>query len=121
MNDRRLSPSATQPAAPPVEPQIYVSQWRRQQPQAAGEEPGDPVAAAEAQPAAPQATDPEPPPPLHHNFEPNQPTLANPFINPQPLNRVPAATGSLLDAVLDRASSPGPSFSPNKRFSGRRR
>ena len=34
--DRRLSPSTTQPAAPPVEPQIYQSEWlRKQQHQAA--------------------------------------------------------------------------------------
>jgi len=49
--DRRLSPSGTQPMAPPVTAQIYSSEWRRQH-QAAGEEPGDAVAAAEAQPAA---------------------------------------------------------------------
>ena len=48
--DRRLSPSATQPAAPPVKPQIYHSEWlRKQQHQPAGEEPGDPVAAHENQ------------------------------------------------------------------------
>jgi hypothetical protein len=129
MNDRRLSPSGTQPAAPPVKAQIYSAQWRRQQPEAAGEEPGDSVAATEAQPAAPQAPDPEPPPPLHRNpernldrnFDPNQPSLANPFINPPPLNRVPAATGSLLDAVLDKASSPRLPFSPPKGPFGRRR
>ncbi len=62
MNDRRLSPSQTQPAAPPVKAQIYQSQWLRQQPQAAVEEPGDAVAAAEAQPAAPQVPEPEPVP-----------------------------------------------------------
>ena len=62
--DRRLSPSGTQPAAPPVKADIYTAQWRRQQPQAAGEEPGDPVAATEPEPAAPQVPEPEPPPPL---------------------------------------------------------
>jgi hypothetical protein len=41
--------------APPIKAQIYSSEWRReQQNQAACEEPGDVVAAAEAQPAAPQ-------------------------------------------------------------------
>jgi hypothetical protein len=46
--DRRHSPSGTQPAAPPVEPDIYASKWRReQQHQPVGEEPMDPVAAAE--------------------------------------------------------------------------
>ena len=122
MNDRRLSPSGTQPAAPPVKAQIYSAQWRRQQPQAAVEEPGDPVAAREAQPAAPRAPDPEPPPPLHRNpdrdfdrnFDSNQPNLANPFVNPQPLNRVPAATGLVFDAVLDTASLPRLPFSPKK-------
>ncbi len=114
MNDRRLSPSGTQPAAPPVKAQMYSSQWRRQQPQAAGEEPGDAVAATEAQPAAPQAPDPEPPPPLHRNFDPNQPSLANPFVNPQPLNRVPAATDLVFDAVLDTAGSLRLPFSPKR-------
>ena len=130
MNDRRFSPSGTQPAAPPVKAQIYTAQWlRRQQHQAAAEEPGDSIAATEAQPAAPQVPDPEPPPPLHRNldrnfdrnFDPNQPSLANPFINPPPLNRVPAATGSLLDAVLDTASSPRLPFSLKKGPFGRRR
>ena len=38
--DRRVSPSATQPAAPPVEPDIYAAAWRReQQQQPVGEEP----------------------------------------------------------------------------------
>ncbi len=118
MNDRRRSPSGTQPAAPPVEPQMYRSQWRSQQSQAAVEEPGDAVATTEAQHAAPLAPDPEPPPPLHRNpersLDPNQPSLANPFIIPQPLNRVPAATGLVFDAVLDTAGSPGLPFSPGK-------
>src|SRR5450631_332216 len=77
--DRRSSPSATQPAAPPIEADIYEAEWlRKQQHQAAGEEPGDPVVAAEAQPAAPQVPDPEPapnpataapPPPPERNFD----------------------------------------------------
>ena len=129
MNDRRLSPSGTQPAAPPVKAQIYSAQWRCQQPQAAGEETGGPVAATEVQPAAPQAPDPEPPPPPHRNpdrnfdrnFDPNQPSLANPFVNPQPLNRVPAATGCIFDAVLDTASSPRLPFSLKKAPSARLR
>src|SRR5580698_1236372 len=29
--DRRFSPPAAQPAAPPVEPDIYASKWRREQ------------------------------------------------------------------------------------------
>ena len=121
MNARRLSPSQTQPAAPPVKAQIYSAQWRNQQPQAAVEEPGDPVAATETQPAAPQAPHPEPPPPLHRNFDPNQPSPANPFINPQPLNRVPAAAGYVFDAVLDTADSPRLPFFPQRGPSARRR
>ena len=61
--DRRLSPSGTQPAAPPINAQVYEAEWlRKQQNQAAAEEPGDAVAAAEAPPAAPQVPDPEPAP-----------------------------------------------------------
>jgi hypothetical protein len=129
--DRRLSPSATQPAAPPGKAQIYSSEWRReQQHQAAGEEPGDAVAAAEAPPAAPQVPHPEPTPEpapelANDTSSPNldrpQPSLANPFINPERLNRVPTATGCAFDAVPDKASSLRQSFSPDKRFSGRRR
>jgi hypothetical protein len=89
MNDCRLSP-ATQPAAPPVKADIYLAEWlREQQHQAAGEDPGDPVATEEAQPAAPQAPAPDPPPPLHSMFESSQSSVANPFIIPQPLHRVP--------------------------------
>jgi hypothetical protein len=51
--DRRFSPSETQPTAAPVKAQVYSSQWRRkQQHQAAGEEPSDTVAPKEAQPGA---------------------------------------------------------------------
>ena len=113
MNDRRLSPSQTQPAAPPVKAQIYQFQWLRQQPQAAVEEPGDAVAAAEAQPAAPQVPEPEPvpnpaaAPPLPDR---NQPSLADPLI-PQGLNRVPLATDSGLAALLGTTSSPRQPFS----------
>jgi hypothetical protein len=121
MNDRRLSPSGTQPAAPPVKAQIYESEWRRRQSQAADEEPGDSGAATEAQPAAPQAPDPEPPPPLHRHLDPNPPSVANPFINPQPLNRVPAAADLVFDAVLDTAGSPGLPFFPKKGPFARRR
>ena len=123
--DRRLSPSGTQPAAPPVKAQIYSSQWRRQQPQAAVEEPGDSVAATEAQPAAPQAPDPEPPPPLHRTstgiLTRTSPALPTPSSTPQPLNRVPAATDCVFDAVLDTASSPRLPFSPRKGPFARRR
>jgi hypothetical protein len=91
--DRRFSPSATQPAAPPVEPDIYKSKWRRKQEhQAAGEERGDAVAATEAQPAAPQAPDLEPAPnpapkpaadaPPDRDRDRTQPSLADSLIPP---------------------------------------
>ena len=113
MNDRRFSPSGTQPAAPPINAQIYSSEWRReQQHQAAGEKPGDAVAAAEAQPAAPQVPEPEPVPNPAASHPPpeNQPGLADPLI-PQGLNRVPLATDSGLDALLGTTSSPRQPFS----------
>jgi hypothetical protein len=129
--DRRLSPSRTQPAAPPVEADIYSSEWlRKQQHQPAAEEPGDPVAGTKTSPAAPQVPEPEPArepaPKLPNDLSPlnrdrNQPSVANPFINPGKLNRVPEATDFVFDAVLDRANSLRLPFSPNGRFSGRRR
>jgi hypothetical protein len=122
--DRRSSSSGTQPAAPPVEPDIYPAKWRReQQRQAAGEEPGD--AAAEAQPAAPQpaparrgvpdlepAPNPTdaPPTPLNQNVERDQPSLAEPLI-PQALNRIPLSTDSGFHALLDPTNSPRQPFS----------
>jgi hypothetical protein len=128
--DRRLSSSGTQPAAPPVKAQIYNSEWRReQQHEPVGEEPTGPVADTKTPPAAPQVHEPEPTPEpapelandtSSPNFDRPQPSLANPFINPQSLNRVPAATDCAFDAVLDTGSSLRPSFSPDKRFSGQR-
>ena len=123
--DRRLSPSATQPAAPPVEPDIYASEWlRKQQHQAACEEPTDPGAAAEAPPAARHVPEPAPKP-ANDTSSPspnrNEPSVANPFINPEKLNRVPAATDFAFDTVLDQRSSLRLPFSLDKRFSGRRR
>jgi hypothetical protein len=128
--DRRLSPSGTRPAAPPVEPDIYAAKWRReQQHQPVGEEPTDLVAAAETRPAVAHVSDPEPTPypapklpndSLSPNLG-NQPSPVNPFINPGSPNWVPDATGHVFDAVLDRGSSLRLSFSPNKRFSGPRR
>jgi hypothetical protein len=125
--DRRLSRSRTQPAATPVEVDIYQPDWlRKQKHQPAAEEPGDPVAATEAQPAAPQPAppvpacrgarrgvpDPEPalspapqsataapPPPSDRHFDGNQPSLAGSLIT-QALNWVPQATGSGFDALL---------------------
>ena len=133
--DRRCSAPGTQPAPPPVEAQIYNAAWlRKQQHQPAGEEPGDPVAATKTQPAAPQVPHPEPAPeptaePAQKsasgssfpNLDPTPTSPLNPFIKPEALNRVPAATGLALDAVLDRANPIRLSFSPNRRFSGQRR
>jgi len=129
--DRRSSPSATQPPAPPVEPEIYASKWRREQErQPVAEELGDPVAVTEAQSAAPQVPDPEPTPepaPKTANdqsspsLDRNQPSIANPFINPERLSRVPDASDFAFDAVPDKANSVRLSFSPDRRFSGRRR
>ena len=129
--DRRFSPPTTQPAASPVDPEISTPEWpRKQQHQAAGEEPGDPVAATKTQPAAPQGPDPEPtaePAPKTANLssssylDRNQTSLLNPFIKPEALNRVPAATGFAFDAVLDRANPIRLSIPSNGRFSGQRR
>jgi hypothetical protein len=129
--DRRLSPSAPQPSPPPVKADIYTAEWlRKQQHQPVGETPRDPVAATKTPPDAPHVPEPEPTPELapeltndtsSPNLDRNQPTLANPFINPEKLNRVPDATGYVFDAVLDKANSLRRSFSPDRRFSGRRR
>jgi hypothetical protein len=117
MNARRHSPSATQPTAPPIGADIDS--------QPVDEERGDAVA-----PAAPQVPDPEPvpepapkpaPTPSSLNLDRNQPTVANPFINPVMLNRVPDASDYVFDTVLHNANSARLSFSPDKRFSGRRR
>jgi hypothetical protein len=123
MNARRHSPSATQPAAPPIKADIYEAEWlRKQQLQSGGEDPGDPVAAADAQPDAPQVPGPEPTPKTAPpDLDRNQPNSASPFINPEKLNWVPDATGSVFDTVLDKASSLRRSFSPDRRFSGPRR
>jgi hypothetical protein len=110
--DRRLSRSRTQPAATPVEVDIYEPDWLRKLKHQPAEEPGDPVAATEAQPAAPQVPDPEPalspapqpataapPPPSDRHFDGNQPSLADSLIT-QALNWVPQATGSGFEALL---------------------
>jgi hypothetical protein len=126
-----LLPTETQPTAPPVKAQFYKSQWlREQQHQPVAEEPGDPVAGTKTPPAAPQVPHPEPAlepaaalanDTSSPNLDLPQPSLANPFINPKGLNWVPDATDCVFDAVLDKASSLRLPFSPDKRFSGRRR
>jgi hypothetical protein len=90
--DRRLSPSRTQPAAKPLNPQIYDSERRRNDQPAAAEQPPDPAAAAPPEPVAPRV----PEPPLAHNAY-----QLNPFVIPQPLNRVPAPTHNFFDVALD--------------------
>ncbi len=118
--DRRLSPHATKPATPPVEPDIYKSEWlRNQQGQPMGEESGDPVADPEPQRA------PEPATNLANqaaapNLDPPQSIIAAPVINPARQNWVPAAADSGLDAFLDTTHSSRQPFSL-RRFSGRRR
>jgi hypothetical protein len=134
--NRRLSSSAgTQPAAPPVKPQIYNDKWRREpQHQPLAEELGHPVAGTKAQPAAPKVPHPEharepkpePAPKLANhmsspNLDRNQPSVLNPFINPEKLNRVPAATDYVFDAVLTNANSHKLSFSPETGFSAQHR
>jgi hypothetical protein len=134
--DRRHSPPATQPVAPPVKADISTAEWlRKQQHQSGVEDPGDPVAAtAQAQPAAPQVPEPKPatnpapkPAPKQANdksfpqLDRNQPSPVNPFINPPKLNRVPGATDLIFDAVLDNPNALRLSFPPDKRFSGPRR
>jgi hypothetical protein len=132
--DRRLSPSA-QPAAPPVKPQIYEAAWLRKQQQAAGEESGDPVAAAQAQPGASQVAHPDPapepaptpapkpapdapPPPPDRNLDRDS-SLTDSLI--QQRLRVPGTTDSVLAALLDSASSPRQPFSIKKNPFARRR
>jgi len=116
--DRRLSPSATQSAVPPL-PQIHASEWlREQQNEAEATVPADAVTAVEAQPGAQLAPKPEPPPrPTNDvpspDLDRNQPGPVNPFIHPEKLSRVPAADGYTFDAVLDMGPFRLP-FSPKK-------
>jgi hypothetical protein len=86
--DRRVSPSATQPAAPRIlEP----------------EPTSDP---------APKPANGQP----FSSLDGNQTSVVNPFINPDKLNPVPGATGGIFDAILDRGNSLRLSLSPDKRF-----
>jgi hypothetical protein len=95
--DRRFSPSTKQPPAPPAKPDIYRAKWLPgQEQQAEGEESGDPIPAAETQPAEPQIPAPAPSP----NPAPDQPGAANSLI-PDGFNWVPLATGNAFDAPRD--------------------
>jgi hypothetical protein len=121
--DRRLSPSAKQPAAPPIDVDIYEPEWlRERQRQAACEESG---AVAEAPPVpdpepAPNPDTDVPPLPVESNFDRNQPSLADALI-PQALSRVPLATGNGFLDLLGANSSPRLPFSIKKGLFGRRR
>ncbi len=90
-NDRRLSPSGTQPVATPGNAQIDDSGWRPKDQPAAAEQPADPPASAPTEPVAPRV----PQPPLAHDAG-----QLNPFIIPQPRNQVPAPTASFFDLAL---------------------
>src|SRR5258708_18976144 len=117
--DRRLSSSAaTQPAPPPSS-----DSRREQQHQRVGEGLGDhPVAGKKTPPAAPQVPHREPtlgPAPKLANAT-SSPIL-NPFVKPESLNRAPAATDYVFDAVLNHASSHKLSFAPETGFSAQLR
>ena len=90
MNDRRVSPSTTQPVATPRNAQIDDSGWRPK------DQPADPPASAPTGPVAPRF----PEPPLAHDAG-----QLNPFVIPQPRNRVPAPTTSFFDVALDVINS----------------
>jgi hypothetical protein len=94
--DRRLSPPATQPVATPHNAQIDDSGWRPKDQPAAAEQPADPPASAPAEPVAPRV----PQPPLAHDAG-----QLNPFVIPQPRNRVPAPTTSFFNVALDAINS----------------
>ena len=92
-------------------------QWlRERQRQAAGEEPGDAVAAADPS-LAPEPANDAPPEP---NSDPNQPSLPDPII-PPPMNRVPLAEDRGFHALLDPTSSSRQPFSINRGPFRRRR
>jgi hypothetical protein len=93
--DRRLSPSATQPVATPHNA-IDDSGWRPRDQPAAAEQPAKPPASAPAGPVAPRV----PQPPLAHDAG-----QLNPFVIPQPRNRVPAPTTSFFNVALDAINS----------------
>jgi hypothetical protein len=114
----------TQPAAPPVEPDIYKAEWMRKQEQEhqpVGEGPGDSVAVTEAQSAAPQVHEPEPAfnPVMAEAPLPPPPSRPDPII-PQGVNWVPLATGSGFNALLDSTNARQP-FSIKKGPFGRHR
>ncbi len=94
--DRRLAPSATQPVPTPRNAQIDGSGWRPKDQPAAAEQPADQPASAPAEPVAPRV----PEPPFAHDAG-----QLNPFVIPQPGNRVSAPTTSFFDVALDAINS----------------
>jgi hypothetical protein len=98
----RVSPAATQPTAPPVDPQIYASEWRRKQLQ--DKEPSDTAAPTQAQPSTNQVPQPDhappPPPPLVQNH-----SVLNPFVIPEARMRFPDAPRNFYDVALDTPNS----------------
>jgi hypothetical protein len=90
MNDRRHSPSATQPVATPHNAQIDDSGWRPRDQPAAAEQPADPPASDRTAPAAPRVRDAG---------------QLNPFVIPQPRNQVPAPTTNFFDVALNAINS----------------
>ena len=112
---KRLASPGNQPTAPAIKPDICTAEWlREQEHQPADQETTGSVAAAEPQPGAPQAPEPDTPPepaPTLANHEPfsnlyrGRPSPANPFVHPEKMNWVPTATGNIFDAVLDTPNS----------------
>lgn len=109
--DRRSSTTRMQPAATPVEADIYQSEWlRNPKQQPADEETGDSVAAAEPQPPTPPMPDPA------SATVPNQPNPADSLL-PKGFNWVPLATNGGFDGARDTRQP----FSIQKGRFGRRR
>jgi hypothetical protein len=86
--DRRVSPSAAQPATPRIP------------------DP-EPTPGPAPKPANGQS---------FSSLDRNQSPVANPFINPEKPNPLAGATSGIFDAILDRGNSLRLSFSPDKRF-----
>jgi hypothetical protein len=100
-NDRRLSPSATQPVATPHNAQIDDSGWKPRDQPAAAEQPADPPASAPAEPLVPRV----PQPPLAQPPFADAAGQLNPFVIPQLRSRVPAPTTSFFNVALDAINS----------------
>jgi hypothetical protein len=95
--DRRHSPSAT-----PRNTQVDDSGWRPTDQPAAARQPVDPPASVSIKPPAPRV----PEPPLA-----NRVGQLNPFVIPQPLNRIPGPTANYFDVALDAINSANPPYS----------